>query len=67
MEDEIYEDLKSSFEKTFGALRRELARVRSGRANVNLLWRTHGNFPGGFSSGSRAENDHDQALGKANA
>ena len=37
MEDEIYEDLKSSFEKTFGALRRELSRVRSGRANVNLL------------------------------
>lgn len=37
MEDEIYEDLKGSFEKTFGALRRELSRVRSGRANVNLL------------------------------
>ena len=37
MEDEIYEDLKGSFEKAFGALRRELSRVRSGRANVNLL------------------------------
>ena len=37
MEDEIYEDLRSTFEKTFGALKRELARVRSGRANVNLL------------------------------
>jgi ribosome recycling factor len=37
MEDEIYEDLRSTFEKTFSALRRELARVRSGRANVNLL------------------------------
>lgn len=37
MEDEIYEDLKISFEKTLGALRRELSRVRSGRANVNLL------------------------------
>ena len=37
MEDDIYEDLKDSFEKAFSALRRELARVRSGRANVNLL------------------------------
>jgi len=37
MEDELYEDLKANFEKTFGALRRELSRVRSGRANVNLL------------------------------
>lgn len=37
MEEEIFEDLKGSFEKTFAALRRELARVRSGRANVNLL------------------------------
>lgn len=37
MEEELYEDLKASFEKTFGALRRELSRVRSGRANVNLL------------------------------
>ena len=37
MEEELYEDLKANFEKTFGALRRELSRVRSGRANVNLL------------------------------
>jgi ribosome recycling factor len=37
MEDEIYEDLKATFEKTYSALRRDLARVRSGRANVNLL------------------------------
>ena len=37
MEEDIYEDLKDSFEKAFSALRRELARVRSGRANVNLL------------------------------
>ncbi len=37
MEEEIYEDLKSSFEGAYSALRRELARVRSGRANVNLL------------------------------
>ena len=37
MEDEIYEDLKATFEKTFSALKRDLARVRSGRANVNLL------------------------------
>ena len=37
MEDEIYLDLKGSFEKTFGALRRELSRVRSGRANINIL------------------------------
>ncbi len=37
MEDEIYEDLESSFEKAFSALRRENARIRSGRANVNLL------------------------------
>jgi ribosome recycling factor len=37
MEDEIYEDLVSTFEKTFSALKRDLARIRSGRANVNLL------------------------------
>jgi ribosome recycling factor len=37
MEEEIYEDLKGNFEKAFGALRREFSRVRSGRANVNLL------------------------------
>ena len=37
MEDEIYLDLKGSFEKTFGALRRELSRVRSGRANINIF------------------------------
>ncbi len=37
MEDEIFDDLKSNFENTYGALRRELARVRGGRANVNIL------------------------------
>jgi ribosome recycling factor len=37
MEDEIYEDLEANFDKAFSALRREIARVRSGRANVNLL------------------------------
>jgi len=35
--DEVYEELEVIFEKAFTALRRELARVRSGRANVNLL------------------------------
>ena len=35
--DEIYDDLKSSFEKTYDALRRDLSRVRTGRANANLL------------------------------
>lgn len=37
MEAEIFEDLKASFEKTYEALRRDLARVRSGRANPTLL------------------------------
>ncbi len=37
MIDEVYEDLDTNFEKAFSALRRELARVRSGRANVNIL------------------------------
>ena len=37
MVDEVYEELEANFEKAFNALRRELARVRSGRANVNLL------------------------------
>ncbi len=35
--DEVYKELEAGFEKAFGALSRELARVRSGRANVNLL------------------------------
>ncbi len=35
--DEVYEELAQSFEKAYSALRRELARVRSGRANINLL------------------------------
>ncbi|MEZ4465917.1 MAG: ribosome recycling factor [bacterium] len=35
--DEIYETLELSFESTFDALRRELSRVRSGRANPNIL------------------------------
>jgi len=37
MEDEIYDDLNTSFDKAYAALRRELARVRTGRANVNIL------------------------------
>ncbi|MCB9541958.1 MAG: ribosome recycling factor [bacterium] len=37
MEDEIYADLNESFENAYAALRKELARVRSGRANTNLL------------------------------
>lgn len=37
MLEEVYEELESSFEGAFSALRRELARIRSGRANVNLL------------------------------
>ena len=35
--DEIYEDLKSSFEQTYTALRRDLARVRTGRASASVL------------------------------
>ena len=35
--DEIYDDLNASFENTFDALRRDLSRVRTGRANTNLL------------------------------
>lgn len=37
MEDEIYSELNEKFEDAYRALRRELARVRSGRANVNIL------------------------------
>jgi len=37
MIDETYEELQASFEKAYSALKRELARVRSGRANINLL------------------------------
>ena len=35
--EEIYDDLKASFEKTYDALRRDLSRVRTGRASANLL------------------------------
>lgn len=35
--DEVYEELELEFEGAFEALRRELARVRSGRAKPNLL------------------------------
>lgn len=35
--DEVYEELELDFEGAFEALRRELARVRSGRAKPNLL------------------------------
>ena len=37
MEQDIYDDLTANFEKTYGALRRDLARIRSGRASANLL------------------------------
>lgn len=37
MVEDIYTDLEERFEKAFEALRRELARVRTGRANVNIL------------------------------
>lgn len=37
MEDDIYDDLNQSFDNAFLALRRELARVSTGRANVNVL------------------------------
>ncbi|MCA9540704.1 MAG: ribosome recycling factor [Myxococcales bacterium] len=37
MEDIVYEELTHHFEGAFGALRRDLARLRSGQANVNLL------------------------------
>ncbi|MCA9545265.1 MAG: ribosome recycling factor [Myxococcales bacterium] len=35
--DEIYDDLNESFQGTFSALKRDLARVRTGRANPTLL------------------------------
>ncbi len=37
MIDDILDEMKANFQKAFDALNRELARVRSGRANVNLL------------------------------
>lgn len=37
MEDAIYDDLKTSFENARAALKRELARVRTGRANINVF------------------------------
>lgn len=37
MDDDIYDDLNTNFDKAFASLRRELARVRTGRANVNIL------------------------------
>ena len=35
--EEIFEDLKSNFEQIYQALRRDLSRVRTGRANVNIV------------------------------
>ena len=35
--DEIYEDLTSSFEQIYTALRRDLSRVRTGRASASIL------------------------------
>jgi len=35
--DEIYADLKSNFAERYEALKRELARARTGRANIGLL------------------------------
>lgn len=37
MEDEIYSDLNDNFENAYKALKRELARVSTGRANINVL------------------------------
>ncbi len=37
MENEIYDELTQNFDNAYAALRRELARVRTGRANVNVL------------------------------
>lgn len=37
MLEDVYSDLKDNFTKTYEALKRELARVRTGRANSNLL------------------------------
>jgi len=37
MQQEINEQLKSNFEQTYTALKRDLTRVRTGRANANLL------------------------------
>jgi ribosome recycling factor len=37
MQQEINELLKSNFEQTYSALKRDLTRVRTGRANANLL------------------------------
>lgn len=37
MIDGVYAELNSNFDNAFVALKRELARVRTGRANVNLL------------------------------
>ncbi len=37
MIDEVNEELDANFDKAYKALERELARVRSGRANVNIL------------------------------
>lgn len=35
--DDVYEDLTSSFEQIYTALRRDLSRVRTGRANASIL------------------------------
>jgi ribosome recycling factor len=37
MLDEVIEDLQSSFEETLGKFQKELAKIRTGRANVGML------------------------------
>lgn len=37
MLDEVIEELKSSFEETLGKFQKELAKIRTGRANVGML------------------------------
>lgn len=37
MTEDVYEDLNDNFEKAYSALQRDLKRIRTGRANANLL------------------------------
>ena len=37
MMEDIFDDLKSNFEQIYQALRRDLSRVRTGRASVNIV------------------------------
>ena len=35
--DELYNKLNESFEQIYSALKRDLSRIRTGRANINIL------------------------------